>query len=75
MLFFATNTKIFFSVLVYVQFLAEGLVETMSNFGRVPVIDVHNENLREVWPSMILALSNATFVGLDTVIFFIHLNF
>ncbi|XP_060578955.1 target of EGR1 protein 1-like [Ruditapes philippinarum] len=38
----------------------------MSNFGRVPVIDVHSENLREVWPSMILALSNATFVGLDT---------
>lgn len=38
----------------------------MSNFSRVPVVDVHSDNLREVWPSMILAMSNSTFMGLDT---------
>ncbi|KAL4236533.1 Target of EGR1 [Mactra antiquata] len=38
----------------------------MTVFSRVPVIDVHSDNLGEVWPSMILALSNASFIGIDT---------
>ncbi|XP_067677671.1 target of EGR1 protein 1-like isoform X2 [Haliotis asinina] len=36
-----------------------------SIFSRVPVIDVHQENLQEVWPSIVLAIKSATFVGMD----------
>lgn len=38
----------------------------MASFSRVPVVDVHNDNLREVWPSMILAMSTSAFIALDT---------
>ncbi|XP_046566999.1 target of EGR1 protein 1-like [Haliotis rubra] len=36
-----------------------------SLFSRVPVIDVHQENFQEVWPSLVLAIKSATFIGMD----------
>jgi len=39
----------------------------MSSFSRVPIVDVHADNIDKVWPSLILAMSNAAFIGIDTV--------
>jgi len=36
-----------------------------TKFHELPILDVHKENIEEVWPLIIKAINQSTFVGLD----------
>ena len=36
-----------------------------TKFHELPILDVHKENIEEVWPLLMKAIKQSTFVGLD----------
>ncbi|XP_061587235.1 target of EGR1 protein 1 [Cololabis saira] len=38
----------------------------MASSLMVPVIDIHNGNLKELWPSLVVAIHSSSFIALDT---------
>lgn len=39
----------------------------MEKYVRVPVVDVHKDNIQQVWPGLLEAIRGASFIALDTV--------
>jgi hypothetical protein len=71
--FFSVLDLFYFSIFSFInrlvnndRFLILGK-EMTANFETVPVVDVHKENIKTIWPSLMLALKSATYVAIDTV--------
>lgn len=39
----------------------------MVDVSEAPIVEVHLDNYKELWPSLVLAIQSSTFVAIDTV--------